>query len=493
MLNLLLIDDEPGIRHAFRKAFHPPDYDTATASTAAEGLECFETARPDVVVLDVHLPDADGLAALARLKQVDARVPVIMVTGHGTAELAIEAMKSGAFDYLLKPLQYDQLKGVVDRACASSRLMNVPAVVVGSGLVPDRADALVGRCPAMQEVYKAIGRVTDSDTTVLILGESGTGKELVARAIYQHSPRADRPFLAINCAAIPDALIESELFGHEKGAFTGAERKRIGKFEQNTGGTLFFDEVGELPMLAQVKLLRVLQERAFERVGGTETVHADVRLIAATNADLEGMIASGRFRQDLYFRLNVFSIVMPPLRERGGDIDLLADYYLRRFAAEFRKPVPILPDETRAALRAAHWPGNVRELQSVLKQGFLQMAGPALLPEFLSFTARPKPEPRPPAPEPQPRGILGWDQFINERLDAGSKDLYADCLAAMERHLLQRVLQKTAGNQLRAAELLGISRGSLRHKLRSHGLAVERLVSAEDDEEKAASDTSAPR
>jgi two-component system nitrogen regulation response regulator GlnG len=299
MGKLLLIDDEPVIQHAFRKAFHPPEYSTTTARTAAKGLEQFAADRPDVVVLDVHLPDADGLATFDRLKQVDARVPVILITGHGTTDLTIEAMKRGAFEYLLKPLLYDRLKAVVDQACASSRLMNVPAVMADTGRTPDRADALVGRCPAIQEVYKAIGRVAASDATVLITGESGTGKELVARAIYQHSRRADRPFLAINCGAIPESLVESELFGHEKGAFTGADRKRIGRFEQCSGGTLFLDEVGEMPLLAQVKLLRVLQEQQFERVGGTETVRTDVRLIAATNADLERRVAAGRFRSDL--------------------------------------------------------------------------------------------------------------------------------------------------------------------------------------------------
>src|SRR5437764_9772974 len=239
MPTVLLIDDEPVIQHAFKKAFHPPEYVTLAARTASEGLARLAADKPDVVVLDVHLPDADGLAAFDRIKERDARTPVILITGHGTSELAIEAMKRGAFDYQTKPLRYDRLKELVDRACASSRLMSVPAVVADAEAVPDKADALVGRCPPMQEVYKAVGRVAATDATVLILGESGTGKELVARAIYQHSDRADRLFLAINCGAIPENLVESELFGHETGAFTGADRKRIGKFEQCHGGTLF--------------------------------------------------------------------------------------------------------------------------------------------------------------------------------------------------------------------------------------------------------------
>jgi two-component system nitrogen regulation response regulator GlnG len=483
MPTLLLIDDEPAIQHAFRKAFHPPGYETLTARTAADGLNLLTTRRPDVVVLDVHLPDADGLTAFERIRTADARTPVILVTGHGTTELAIEAMKRGAFDYLLKPLAYDRLREAIERAAASARLMSVPAVVAETGTAPAESDALVGRCPAMQEVYKAIGRVTGTDATVLILGESGTGKELVARAIYQHGNRSDKPFLAVNCGAIPENLLESELFGHEKGAFTGADRKRIGKFEQCHGGTLFLDEVGELSPIAQVKLLRALQEQRFERVGGTETVQTDVRVIAATNADLEKLVAAGRFRSDLYFRLNVYAIRLPPLRDRGDDIDVLTDYYLTRFSQEFGRPAPVVPPETRAALRAYRWPGNVRELQSVLKQGVLRMGGGVLLPDFL-ISLRPAahgvagPESTPTA---GPRPALDWNQFITERLEAGSRELYGECLVLMERQLLTRILDRTGGNQLRAAELLGITRGSLRHKLRALGLTIERGISIDDD------------
>ncbi len=483
---LLLIDDEPVILHAFRKAFHPPEYETLTARTAAEGLAILADRRPDAVILDVHLPDGSGLQAFDRVKQVDARTPVILVTGHGTTDLAIEAIKRGAFDYLLKPLAYDQLRELVARACASSRLMHVPAVMAGVG-APAEADVLVGRATAIQDVFKAIGRVAATTATVLILGESGTGKELVARAIYQHSTRADKPFLAVNCGAIPEPLLESELFGHEKGAFTGADRKRIGKFEQCHGGTLFLDEVGDLSLLAQVKLLRALQEQRFERVGGTETIQTDVRVIAATNADLETLAAAGRFRSDLYFRLNVFTIRLPPLRDRGDDLELLTDYYLARYAQEFGRPAPIVPPDTRQAIRAYRWPGNVRELQSVLKQGMLQMGGAVLLPEFLTglrkpATVIPADDPADAGPGPtSPRPALDWNQFISERLAAGSRDLYADCLTIMERQLLVRILERTGGNQLRAAEILGITRGSLRHKLRTLGLTIERGVTGDDD------------
>jgi two-component system nitrogen regulation response regulator GlnG len=478
---LLVIDDEPVIQHAFRKAFRAPEYEVVSAQTAAEGLAALARRLPDVVVLDVHLPDSDGLATLERIKAVDARVPVVMITGHGTTALAIDAIKHGAFDYLLKPLEYDQIKELVGRACATSRLMHVPAVVGDTAPLPETGDALVGRCPAMQEVYKAIGRVAPTDATVLILGESGTGKELVARAVYQHSRRAEKPFLVINCGAIPEALVESELFGHEKGAFTSADRQRIGKFEQCNGGTLFLDEVSELSLLAQVKLLRVLQEQRFERVGGTETIQTDVRLIAATNADLEKLVAAGRFRSDLYFRLNVFAIRLPPLRERGDDLELLTDFYLSRFTRELGRPMPVVPTETRAVLSRYAWPGNVRELQSILKQALLRMSGAVLLDDFMPPTVAtpvlaPAEGTTPTAPS------LDWDRFVKERLEAGSRDLYGECLALMERQLLTRVLERTGGNQLRAAELLGITRGSLRHKLRALGLSIERSVSAEDEE-----------
>jgi two-component system nitrogen regulation response regulator GlnG len=488
MATLLLIDDEPVIQHAFRKAFHPPDYTTLTVRTAAEGLERLRTAKPDVVVLDVHLPDADRLEAFDRIKQADARVPVILITGHGTTDLAIEAMKRGAFDYLLKPLQYEKLRDVIGRACATSRLMTTPAVVAEREPVPDRADVLVGRCEAMQDVYKAIGQVAGTDVTVLLTGESGTGKELVARAIYQHSRRADHPFIALNCGAIPETLIESELFGHEKGAFTGADRRRIGRFEQCAGGTLFLDEVGEMPPLAQVKLLRVLQEQRFERVGGSETIQSDVRVIAATNADLEKEVAAGRFRRDLYFRLKVFAIHLPPLRERGDDIDLLSDFYLARFGREIDRPPPIVPPETRAALRAYPWPGNARELQSVLKQAFLRMTGAILTPDFLALNTATEASPKSPvalqrldASRSPEASRLDWDGFISDRLAAGTKDLYSECLEIMERQLLTRLLTQTGGNQLRAAEILGITRGSLRHKLRSLGIPAGRMTDSDLD------------
>jgi two-component system nitrogen regulation response regulator GlnG len=482
MPHLLIVDDEPGILHAFRRALREPAFTLTTAASAAEALAAVRRSRPDVIVLDVHLPDATGLDTFEQLRRLDARIPVILITGHGTTDLAIEAIKRGAYEYLLKPLELGPLRELIDRACASSRLMQVPAVVDGAGPLPPSADVLVGRCPAMQEVYKAIGRVAPQDVIVLIRGESGTGKELVARAIYQHSRRADRPFLALNCAAIPETLLESELFGHEKGAFTGAERKRIGKFEQCNGGTLFLDEVGDMSPLTQVKILRLLQEQSFERVGGSETIRCDVRLIAATNVDLEKLVSAGRFRTDLYFRLNGFTIRLPPLRERGDDLTVLIDYHVRRFSRELDRPVHALPLETLELLRRYSWPGNVRELQSVLKQALLQMSGSVLLPEFL------------PAPLHAPAAGNGagtasaetpgidLDRFIEDRLQAGSEDLYAESLGLLERRLLTRVLQQTAGNQVQAARILGITRSSLRTKIRALRISIGRTIYADDDQ-----------
>ena len=478
MAELLIVDDEPAIQHAFQKAFRGT-HTLRSATTKVEAVAACVQSRPDVIVLDIHLPDATGLETYHALRAIDARVPVILVTGHGTTDLAIEAMKHGAFDYLHKPLELPLLRELIDRAVRSSQFMRVPATYATDEATIAGGDQLVGHCPAMQEVYKAIGRVTAQDVTVLIQGESGTGKELVARAIYQHSGRADKPFLAINCGAIPESLIESELFGHEKGAFTGADRKRIGKFEQASGGTLLLDEVADLPAQAQVKLLRVLQEQQFERVGGNETVRVDVRVIAATNADLEAMATENRFRKDLYFRLNGFTIKLPPVRERGDDIPKLVEYYLRRFERTMDKPITEVPPETLAALTAYPWPGNVRELQSILKQTMLQMGGNVMLADFLpnqvtqpQSTVTPRPE----------STRFDWDHFVSERIATGSETLYAESLVRMEREVLVRVLRHTKGNQLQAARILGITRGSLRLKIRSLGITIDREVWTDDNQ-----------
>jgi two-component system nitrogen regulation response regulator GlnG len=479
MPTLLVVDDEPNILLAFRKAFRDPSLTVVTAETAAAGLEAARAGRPDVIVLDIHLPDMPGLDMLRRLRELDARSPVVFITGRSTTDTAIEAMKQGAYEYLLKPVELSVLRGVVDKALAISRQMHVPAVIAGDEPGDDGADSIVGTCGAMQEVYKAVGRVAAQDMTVLITGETGTGKELVARALYQHSRRAGGPFLAINCAAIPEHLLESELFGHEKGAFTGADRRRIGKFEQCSGGTLFLDEVIDMSPLTQSKVLRVLQEGRFERLGGNETTHADVRVLAATNGDLGAAVAGGRFRQDLYYRLSVFTIHLPPLRERGADLDLLVAHYLRRSGREMGKEVRAASPEALDLLRRYPWPGNVRELQSVLKQALLHATGPVLLPDFLPPGLGPPttPAPTPAAPD------LGLEQFIDAQIEAGAEDLYDRAVERLERVLLTRVLRHTGGNQLRAARILGITRGSLRTKLRDLGIRIDRTVSGGDEDD----------
>jgi two-component system nitrogen regulation response regulator GlnG len=484
MPTILVVDDEPAIQHAFQRAFRGGDTDVHPASTASEAIEVVGRLRPDVVVLDIHLPDATGLDTFHRVRAIDARIPVILITGHGTTDLAIEAIKEGAYEYLLKPLELTELRAVVDRAVQTSRLMRVPASIPDVEDGEATGDLLLGQCAGMQEVYKAIGRVARQDVTVLVLGESGTGKELVARAIYQHSRRGEMPFLAVNCAAIPENLLESELFGHEKGAFTGSDRRRVGKFEQCHGGTIFLDEVGEMTPLTQAKILRLIQEQRFERVGGNETIQTDVRLIAATNANLEKMADDGRFRKDLYFRLNVFTITLPPLRERGDDIAILTEHYLKRFGRELGKPVQSVDASVTAALLSYSWPGNVRELQSALKQAVLRMSGPVLLPDFLPphvvgrVSAVAKTEA---AGDVLPTSTFDWDEFVVGRIAANSENLYAESLERMEREVLVRVLRHTGGNQLQAARILGITRGSLRNKIRTLGISIARSIWADDD------------
>jgi two-component system, NtrC family, nitrogen regulation response regulator GlnG len=473
---LLVIDDEPLILECFRYAFAEPNMTLVTAGTAAEGLSQFSKHRPDVVILDVHLPDMSGLDAFQRLHQIDAKVPIIFITGHGTAETAIEAMRLGAYEYVLKPLDPDQLTELVNRAFKISRLMRVPAVVSQADAAPDSSDLLVGSCSAMQEVYKAIGRVAGHDVTVLIRGESGTGKELVARAIYHYSRRSAGSFLAVNCAAIPENLLESELFGHEKGSFTGADRKRIGKFEQCVGGTLLLDEIGDMTLMTQAKILRVLQDQKFERVGGNETITTNVRIIAATNRNLESMVAAHQFRDDLLYRLNVFTIKVPPLRERQDDIPALVEHFLKQFGRELNKRVQQITPDALELLRNYAWPGNIRELQSVLKQALLQASGTVLVPDFLpSFltTGVKTPTPTAEAKPVSPTESVDWTHFIHDRLKADSTDLYAEWQALTDRHLLSQVLRHTHGNQSQAARILGITRSTLRTKLTALGLAAD--------------------
>jgi two-component system nitrogen regulation response regulator GlnG len=467
---LLVVDDEPAVCYSFRRIFGDEDVRVITASTAAEGLRQASEAQPDVVVLDLQLPDRSGMEVFRELHQDDPKRPVIFITAHGTADTAIEAMKGGAFDYLVKPLALDRVSQVLSRAFDAARLMRVPAVL------PDEqsGDRIVGRSSVMQEMCKAIGRIAPQDVNVLILGESGTGKELVARAIYQHSKRADKPFLAINCAAIPETLLESELFGHERGAFTGADRRRVGKFEQADQGTLFLDEVGDMPAAAQAKVLRVLQEQRFERLGGNQTVQTRVRVLAATNQDLAKLVETGCFRADLYYRLNTVTIRLPPLRERIEDVAELANYFLFSFDRELGLDLRGFAPEVLELFQNYSWPGNVRELQGVVKQAMLNASGQLIVPEFLPEQFQPTEV----AATPPATGGNNLDlaALIESLLPRGDGRLHEEVIAAVERVLFTRVLQYTHGHQAKASDLLGLNRSTLRHRLKTLGLAVDRTL-----------------
>src|SRR5215510_3652389 len=482
MGRLLLVDDDPVmIQDQLTHALGPQGMRIDVARTAQEGLRQVAARPPDVILLDVNLPDLPGLEAYQRVRQIDGRIPVIFITWAATADTAIEAMKEGAYDYLFKPLDLGRLRGVVTQALELGRLMRRPAVVAETPPEEDGGDAIVGRCPAMAEVYKAIGRVAAQNVIVLITGESGTGKELVARAIYQHSTRARAPFLAINCAAIPENLLESELFGHEKGAFTGADRRRIGKFEQCSGGTLFLDEIGDMPLATQAKILRVLQDQSFERVGGNETVRTDVRLIAATNRDLKAWSEQGKFRADLYFRLSVFTIPLPALRERGDDLPMLIQHYLRRFSRELGREIRESTPEALELLCRYPWPGNIRELQGVLKQAILQATGTVLIPAFLPESVRVPPDPAA-GHNAGAEADFSFEAFILRRLEEGSTSLSAEARQHLDRLLLRLALRHTSGNQVQAARLLGISRQTLRSKVRELRLDVTGSAEGEEDD-----------
>ncbi|MCS6976743.1 MAG: sigma-54 dependent transcriptional regulator [Gemmatales bacterium] len=479
MPTLLVIDDEPGVQYSFQRIFEEGDVEVVTASTAAEGLNRAAEANPDVIVLDLQLPDRSGLEVFEALRQDDPRRPVIFITAHGTTASAIEAMKQGAFDYLVKPVELERLMQVLDRAWEAARLMRVPAMLP----VEDEADQIIGRSAVMQEMCKLIGRLAPQDVNVLIVGESGTGKELVARALYHHSRRADQPFLAINCAALPETLLESELFGHEAGAFTGAVKRRIGKFEQCDGGTLFLDEIGDMPPAVQAKMLRIVQDQTFERVGGNETVRTNVRLLFATNQDLEKLVEEGKFRRDLFFRLRNLVIQVPPLRERLDDVPELAHYFLFRFNRQLGLDLRGFSPEALDLMQRYSWPGNVRELQGAVQHAMLHASGHIIIPEFLP----PSINPATATPTPStalPKGRFDLEQFIEDLLATPQPgDLYGQVMQRVERLLFSRVLAHTQGRQSRASEILGLNRTTLRNKLRSLGMHIDRVVSEGDNPE----------
>lgn len=489
---LLVVDDEPAILGLFEHIFAGSNIDVVSAKTAAAALEQIAKSSPDAVMLDVMLPDGDGLEAFERIKQVDSQLPVVIMTGGRDGLTAIKAMQQGAMDYLVKPLDVRSLNKVVRRALEVRRLMVEP-VALATENAPVSSSSMIGCSPAMQEVFKAIGRVAAKNISVLIRGESGTGKELVARAIFQNGLRKDRPFVAINCAAIPEALLESELFGHEKGAFTGADRKRIGKIEQCDGGTLFLDEIGDMEPPLQSKLLRVLQEKQFERVGGSETIEADVRILAATHQGIEEMCAQGKFREDLYYRLNGYTICLPPLRERAGDIELLIEYFRLTANQALDKDIARVDPAAIEILKSYSWPGNVRQLQSVIHQAIVQSSGSVLLPDFLprlgskgesTATNERESETQPneadtavamvaQLPESSAESI---GELIARHRTHHSPTLYDDVIEEVERQLIAEVLNDCGGNLTVAAKQLGITRTTVRSKINKLGIGIRRVV-----------------
>lgn len=461
---ILVVDDEPNILYVIERCFASAKMKVITAANARAGLQAFQAERPDVALLDIRLPDKSGLDLFQELRAIDARVPIILMTAYAKSETAIEAMSRGAFDYLLKPLDLVTLKQLVAKAAETSRLQRVAALIDDGESVPDKAEQIIGRSDSMQEVYKQIGRVAPHNYPVLITGESGTGKELIARAIYQHSTRRDGPFLAINCAALPETLLESELFGHEKGAFTGAEQRRIGKFEQVNGGTIFLDEIGDMSLATQAKALRLLQQQQFERLGGNSPVTTDVRVIAATNKNLDEAVKLGTFRLDLYYRLNGFNIALPPLRSRRDDIPRLVEYFIKQLCAEQNRPACTISDAASAALNRHSWPGNIRELRSALSFALLHAPGNVIEVNDLPETCRST------TAADAHESHSDFAALTRKYLSEGRTDIYRQLLSDFESQVLRTAWDELSGNQAKISEHLGLARMTLRGKLRELGL-----------------------
>ena len=460
---ILLIEDDLSISTALQQALEDEGHELITADNGKAGLDLATMRRCDLVITDFKLPGPSGLEILSELHKSHPRLPVILITAHGTSQLAIEATKLGAYDYLLKPFDMPELIALVGKALASSRLMVEP-VEIGEAVTT--RDALIGNSRPMQEIYKEIGRIASKPVTVLIRGETGTGKELVARAIYNHGDRADKPFIAVNCAAIPETLLESELFGHEKGAFTGAAALRIGRLEQAHGGTVFLDEIGDLTPTTQVKLLRVLQERTLQRVGGRAIIPVNVRVIAATHKDLESAMEAGEFREDLYYRLNVITLSLPALRDRLDDIPDLVSYFLFRYSRDLDVAHPAIQPEALELLATQQWPGNVRELENIVRKALLISRGYPISVEnvrrALSGVAK------------REQGSGALSGYVAELLAAASvgeqRNVHDVLIEAAEHELVSQAIKLAQGNQAKAARWLGISRLTMSQKLQRFGL-----------------------
>jgi DNA-binding NtrC family response regulator len=437
---VLVVDDDPGVRESFRLTLED-HYDVIDVPDGPHALDAVRASHVDLVLLDIRLPEMDGIEVLERLKAIDEGIEVILVTAVKTVRTAVAAMKLGAFDYLTKPFEEDELLAVIARALEKRSLEREVTFLRGELARARDFDEIVGQHPAMQKIYRLIAQVARTTTTVLITGESGTGKELVARAIHRQGPRRDRSFVAVNPAAIAESLIESELFGHERGAFTGAHQRKLGRFELAQGGTLFLDEIATLKEELQIKLLRVLQEREIERVGGTHPIKIDVRIIAATNADLKDAVARGAFREDLYYRLNVVSIDVPPLAQRADDVPLLVEHFVHRYSRECNKPVDGLSPEVLSALRDYEWPGNVRELQNVIERAVVLAEGPVIqLSDLPLDVLLPK---------------------HRERIRTADHLPLKNATEEFERQIVLRVLERVGGNQSEAARILGLHRNTI--------------------------------
>lgn len=468
MSRILIIDDDQQLGLSFAKILSQEGYQPANAFSGREGIDKVKTFGPELVILDIRLPDIGGLEVFAVIHELFPKLPVIIITAFGTTETAIGAIQQGAYDYIYKPFDVPLMLVLIEKALIAGRCMSSPVEVNPDGGPGAGREALVGGSSQMLEVYKAIGRVSGTDATVLIRGESGTGKELAARAIYNHSHRADQPFVVINCVAIPETLLESELFGYEKGTFTGAVHRRVGKIEQARGGTVFLDEIGDMPLSVQAKFLRLLQENSIERLGGKEPIAVDVRILAATNRDLEAAVAEGKFREDLYYRLRVVTLTMPTLRSRKEDLDILVGYLLNRLSAELGVVNPGISIAAEIKLKNYDWPGNIRELQNALKKAVIFNRGAPLQPEEI------------PLAEPE---LAGWAeacdpvvpgdirQWIRAMLRTQKKErMFDSCLDQVAALLLLEALDITGGNRSRAAKLLGISRPTLHAKLEKYNL-----------------------
>jgi len=470
---ILIIDDDDQLRKSFKKLLIEEGYEVEIAPSGELGLENVHEKVPDLVIIDMRLPGMNGLETFKAIRKIEPKLPVIIMTAYGTTETAIEATKMGAFDYVLKPFEIPNMLDVIGQGLEAGRFMRS---TVEMNAAPEKAppEAIIGRSGPMQDLYKMIGRTSSSDATVLIRGETGTGKELVARAIYQHSPRSGKPFTVINCVAIPENLLESELFGYEKGAFTGATHRRMGKIEQANGGTIFLDEIGDMPHSLQAKILRLLQEKSIERIGGLGTIPVDVRIIAATNRNLEMGLAYNRFREDLYYRLKVVTIWLPSLSERQGDISLLANYFLSRYAAAIGIDNPGITDEAMAILNSYPWPGNVRELENTIQKALIFNRGAPVSVEDISQSIRGKSSGKIAGAKTDDEAILQW---VNRILASKTKENLFDW--SMDRFasiLTSQALNLTRGNRSLAAKLLGVSRPTLHSKIEKYNIKIETSV-----------------